>query len=71
MGISVGSIWQLLFSVNVFEISRSNSARVQKLPGYRNPAMNYKLGVVQKARYLNHLNLAVLSKISAPFSSVA
>lgn len=70
-GVSVGSIRQLLLSVNVFEISRSNSAGVQKLPGYRNPAVNYKLGVVQKARYLNHLNLAVLSKISAPFSSVA
>lgn len=36
--------------------------------GYKNPKMNYKYILVQKSRYMNHLKLAVLNKISAPFS---
>lgn len=41
------------------------------LLGYKNPKMNYKYTLVQKARYLNHLKLAVLNKISALFSEAA
>lgn len=41
------------------------------LLGHKDPKMNYKYTLVQKARYLSHLKLAVLNKIPAPFSQVA
>lgn len=40
----------------------------RNLLGYKNAKKNYKYILVQKARYFNHSKLAVLNKISAPFS---
>lgn len=41
------------------------------LCGYKTQKMSYKHILVLKARYVNHLKLAVLNKMPAPFSNVA